>query len=235
MNGEIFLSECRFFIDFDNTVTLGDVLNDMIRRFSVGDDWVDLEKYWLLGEITTIKCLTGQMKGIRITQKQLNQYLKTVQIDPYFSKLVDFLRKKGVSPVILSDNFEPFIKAILENNRIEGIKVFANHIKFHKDQPIPSFPYRNPNCPFCAHCKKIHLREGHCLSKTKIIYIGDGRSDFCPAMEADLVFAKDALLKYMLKKKRPCIEFRGLDDVYGYLGRSEPLVVPDRIAHPLAK
>ena len=43
----------RIFIDFDNTVSMGDVLSDMIERYSVRDDWRQLESAWVLGSITT--------------------------------------------------------------------------------------------------------------------------------------------------------------------------------------
>ena len=40
-----------------------------------------------------------------------------------------------------------------------------------------------------------------------IIYVGDGRSDICPAKEADIVMAKGVLLKYLRSHKLPCVEF----------------------------
>lgn len=211
------LSDSRIFFDFDNTITSVDVIDDMIKRFSVRDDWMGLEKKWQLGEITTIECLNGQIKWLRISHQELTKYLKTIQIDPYFPKLIDLLCREGTTPVILSDNFEPIIKIILENNGIKGLPIYANRLRFYKDQLFPSFPYQNPDCPFCAHCKKIHLQKTDYSQEKKIIYIGDGRSDFCPAMESDVVFAKDSLLRYLIKNKRPCVEFRDLSDVYEHL------------------
>jgi 2-hydroxy-3-keto-5-methylthiopentenyl-1-phosphate phosphatase len=214
------LSNYRIFFDFDNTVTLVDVIDDMIKRFSVRDDWIALQKNWQLGEITAIECLTGQMKWIRISGTGLERYLKTIKIDPYFPKLIELLCKEGVKPVILSDNFEPIIKIILENNGIKEVPIYANRLKLYKDRLYPSFPYQNLDCPFCAHCKKIHLQKDIYLDDNEIIYVGDGRSDFCPAMESDIVFAKDSLLKYLIKNKRPCIEYHDLSDVYDHLKES---------------
>ncbi len=216
-NNEISLSDCRIFFDFDNTVTLVDVIDDMVKRFSIRDDWMVLEKNWQSGEITTIECLTGQIKWLRISRPGLARYLKTIQIDPCFSKLINLLRKEGITPVILSDNFEPIIKVILENSGINGLLIYANRVRFYRDRLLPSFPYQNPDCPFCAHCKKIHLQKDNYLEKKKVIYIGDGRSDFCPAMESDIVFAKGSLLRYLIKNKRPCVEFHDLSDIYDHL------------------
>ena len=38
----VVLSNCRVFFDFDNTLTQGDVLDDIIKRFSVNEEWLDL-------------------------------------------------------------------------------------------------------------------------------------------------------------------------------------------------
>ena len=202
------------FIDFDNTVTMGDVLNEMIERYSVRDDWMALEKAWSLGEISTKQCLTGQMKGVRISRQELIKYLKTIQIDPYFSRLINSLRKREIEFRIVSDNFEPIIQIILENYGIKGFPVYANHLKFYKDTIFSSFPHQNPDCSFCAHCKKIHFMNDTHSKDNPIIYIGDGRSDICAAKEADIVFAKDKLLEYFKKHRLPCIEFSDLEGVY---------------------
>ena len=196
---------------------MGDVLNEMIERYSIRDDWMVFEKAWVLGEITTKECLTGQLNGVRISRQELIKYLRTVQIDPYFSKLVDFVKIKGIESCIVSDNFEPFIQIILENKGIKNFPIFANHLKFYRDRLFPSFPHQNPDCSFCAHCKKVHFMNDTHSKDNPIIYIGDGRSDICAAKEADIVFAKDTLLEYFKKHDLACIEFFDLAVVYEYL------------------
>ncbi|MBF0489515.1 MAG: MtnX-like HAD-IB family phosphatase [Candidatus Omnitrophica bacterium] len=210
------LSDCRVFFDFDNTITVGDVLYELIECYSLSEDWIKLEKAWQLGEITTKQCLIGQMKEVRISRKDLSRYLAAVEIDAYFVKIIELLGKVGVTPVILSDNFEPIIQEIFANNNIRGLPVFANHLEFKGEELIPSFPYSNPDCPFCAHCKKTHFIHDRSIEHP-ILYVGDGRSDICAAMESDIVFAKDTLLAYLNKHGRDCIEFTALADVYKHL------------------
>jgi len=53
-----------------------------------------------------------------------------------------------------------------------------------------------------------------------IIYIGDGHSDICPARYADIVFAKEDLLKYYRDTESTCFAYRSLKDVYDYFKRS---------------
>ncbi len=209
------MANCRVFFDFDNTMTITDVLDNIIKDFSITDDWQKLQKSWEQGEIGTKECLEGQLRGVRVTKKKLAKYLAAAELDHSCYKILSLLSKEGIPPVILSDNFTPIIMEILNHHGIKGIKVYANALRYYKDRLIPSFPYDNPFCPSCAHCKKIHLTRDQHVNKL-IVYIGDGRSDFCPAEIADIVFAKDCLLDYMKKKGKDYIPYKDLGDVYNY-------------------
>ena len=209
------LSNCRIFFDFDNTLTKSDVLNEIIKKFSVNDRWIALEKAWVNGEIGAKQCLEGQLQGIRVSKKTLHKYLAGVELDKTSYKILSFLNAEGVRPVILSDNFTPIIEDILVHQGIKDVKVYANALRFYKDHLIPSFPYDNPFCPSCAHCKKIHLTHDQNDHKL-IVYIGDGRSDFCPAQVSDIVFAKDVLWDHLKRTGKSCIAYKELDMVYNH-------------------
>ena len=205
-------SGCKVFFDFDHTITRADVLDEIITRFSVGEDWVALEEAWQAGAIGSRECLEGQMRSIRATRQALAAYLKGVEIDPAFAQLLDFLKQKRVPCEILSDSFSFIIKTILRHYGMSRIRVSSNHLAFEGDRLIPSFPYEDETCSRkCAHCKKIHLVKSG--GKT-LLYVGDGLSDICAAEKADLVFAKGSLLDYLRKAKKPCYAFKNLNDVY---------------------
>lgn len=210
------LHNCMFFFDFDNTITTFDVLDDIIERFSVNDRWKKLERDWVAEKIGSKECLEGQLKSIRITKKVLSEYLSRIKVDGYFKRLVYFLKQKGINPIIVSDNFSFIVNSILRNNGISGIKVYSNALKFKKDSIVPLFPHINRLCPKSGNCKRQHIfNNGY--RKKRIIYIGDGLSDVCAALAADVVFAKDKLFDYLKHKNKPCIAFRDLKDIYGIL------------------
>jgi 2-hydroxy-3-keto-5-methylthiopentenyl-1-phosphate phosphatase len=211
----IVLSNCRVFFDFDNTMTTTDVLFDVIEQFSINNHWMTLEKAWLEGQIGTKECLEGQLKNVRISKNVLFKFLKRVELDPHFHQLFALLVQEGIKPVILSDNFTPIVERILENHAIKDLKVYGNTLRFYREHVIPSFPYDNPFCLSCAHCKKIHLTKDKTENKL-IVYVGDGRSDYCAARVSDIVFAKDNLLRYMTKEELPCIPYKDLGDVHKY-------------------
>jgi 2-hydroxy-3-keto-5-methylthiopentenyl-1-phosphate phosphatase len=208
------------FFDFDNTITSFDVIDDMLERFSKDDRWIALENKWKKGRIGSRECLKGQVEGIRISRKELDSYLHRVKLDPYFKKLAGFLRSKKIKTVILSDNFDYILKTVLTSNGVNRLPVYSNRLRLVKDRLIPSFPLTQKACDgTCGHCKNRSMRKIAGKGNT-LIYIGDGRSDICPARAADIVFAKDALKDYFKSKKLDYIPIRNLGTVYKYFKRS---------------
>jgi 2,3-diketo-5-methylthio-1-phosphopentane phosphatase len=203
------------FFDFDNTITPFDVLDDIIRRFAVNQDWIAFEQDWKTGRLGSRECLEGQLRSVRVTKKQLLQYLSRIRIDPHFHRFFGMLKREGIKPIILSDSFNFIIESILKNNAITGVKVYANSLRFHKNRLIPSFPHRSRYCQRCAHCKKKNLLRKNIRDKI-IVYIGDGLSDVCPAEYSDIVFAKGNLLKHFREKKRLCLAFNNIEDIHNY-------------------
>ena len=198
------------FFDFDNTITRADVLGGAIENFSINDKWKSVEASWRAGKIGSRECLEIQLKEMRVTQAELVKYVTTISIDPSFKKLLEVLNRNKIPSMIVSDSFSLLIQTVLNHHCIFYEPIFANHLQFDQDRLIPSFPFLSPDCPKCAHCKKIHLLKNS--GKTRI-YIGDGMSDVCPAMEAEIVFAKGDLARYLGDEGRAYLPFQGLETV----------------------
>lgn len=198
------------FMDFDNTITGVDVLDAVIERFSVSREWTAYEEAWKAGKIGSRECLEAQLRFVRVTRKGLAEYVKEIPLDPFFLRLLRTLRAKKIPLIIVSDSFSFIIKTILKHHGVRQAAVFANELHFEKDRLAPSFPYASEHCDRCAHCKKIHLLAH--ADKTRV-YIGDGLSDVCPALEADKVFAKDSLRTHLTARGKSCATFRDLEEV----------------------
>ena len=209
-------ANCLVCFDFDNTITAFDVLDGIIEKFSINRDWVAYEEAWEKGKIGSLQCLEGQLRSIRVTKKDLCSYLSTIEVDPCFKKLLALLNERGIRSIVLSDSFCFLIKYILKNSGITSIPVYSNRFKVSNDRLIPSFPYVNNQCSHCGHCKTSTIASEAYHDKL-VIYIGDGLSDVCPAHHADLVFAKNTLLKHFTKTKRDCVAFTHFGDIYNYL------------------
>ncbi|MDD5432552.1 MAG: MtnX-like HAD-IB family phosphatase [Candidatus Omnitrophica bacterium] len=203
------------FVDFDNTIAKCDTFDGLLPKFSRDDKWISIEESWKQGKIGSLECLSGQLAGMDLTKKDLDNYLLGIELDPYFKKLAEFLSYKKNKVTILTDNFDYILKSVLKNNKINNVKVYSNKLVFSKGRPSPSFPFKDKKCHICAHCKKKNLLA-NTLKDSIIVYIGDGQSDICPAKYADIVFAKDGLLKHFKEKKLEYRPFRNLKEVYSY-------------------
>jgi len=210
---------CVVFFDFDNTISTCDVIDSMLPRFSRDDLWLKLEKDWQKGKIGSHKCLEGQIRGLSITKAELDKYLSGIKLDPYFKKIVKVLNDKKVKTVVLSDNFDYILNRILGHHSIPKLKVYSNKLHVASSRLTPYFPHHSPKCQVCGHCKTGNLLA-NVDPESIIIYIGDGRSDICPSQYADLVFAKDELLKYYQDRKWTCFSYESLKDVHDYFIRS---------------
>lgn len=208
------------FFDFDNTITTFDIIDDMLERFSKDDGWKKLEEKWQREEIGSRECLKGQIEGIRVGKSRLDKYLSSVKIDPYFKKLITFLKSHGIPTFIVSDNFDYMLKKILRKNGIPDLEVYCNKAEMLGDRIKPSFPFSNAECGDCANCKKTQVDRIRKKGLTAV-YIGDGRSDVCASKSSDIVFAKGYLKELFKKEGLPHVAIDGLKDVYDYFKRSE--------------
>ncbi len=207
------------FLDFDNTITSLDVLDAIIGRFSIDQKWMIHEEAWKEGKIGSRQCLEAQLKSVRVSRKKLVGYVREIPLDPFFLKLLWILQHRQIPFMIVSDSFTFIIKTILSHHGIRRVRIFANELRFRKDRLIPSFPYHTRDCHRgCAHCKKIHV-QGH-KDKTTV-YVGDGLSDVCPALEADIVFAKDSLASHLEAEGKSHTPFRDLGDVCAFFERAK--------------
>lgn len=198
------------FVDFDNTISRGDVLDSVIERFSRSGAWRHWQAEWVENRISTLECLQRQVGDLDVDEPTLLDFVRGAQIDPDFPRLQAWAAATGTELDIVSDNFAPIVRAILLHHGVELPPIYANALAFEGRRPLPSFPYRSATCRRCAHCKATHFERCEGLRK---IYVGDGLSDVCPAQRADLVFAKDSLAACLRGAGKPFVPFSNLGDV----------------------
>jgi 2-hydroxy-3-keto-5-methylthiopentenyl-1-phosphate phosphatase len=200
--------------DFDNTLTVGDVLDDIVEKFSPNEDWKAWEREWVEGRMPALECLSLQVENLRVTRETLFEHLLSVRVDPAFGGILRWARARHVEVIIVSDSFTPLIERILANNAISGVPVFANGLEFSGDRMRPSFPFHDPAFPRSANAKAKHLAP---YSDNTIIFAGDGRSDLDAALVADIVFAKDSLANELATLGKRFHAFRTLKTVLPFL------------------
>lgn len=92
---------------------------------------------------------------------------------------------------IVSDGLDYAIDAILQRYGLESIPIYANHlIQTGERNWKLDFPYESTNCKKkSGHCKCIHTRQ-QTGEQRRIIYVGDGASDYCVSHQTDWVLGK---------------------------------------------
>lgn len=207
----------RLFCDFDGTVASNDVGNLVFTRFGDADHWWDLVAQWKRGEIEGRDLWRRQAEISRMTPKELDAFAATQALDPHFPEFVRFCHDHNFPVYICSDGMDAYIERILAHHHLDHLNVCANHLQFESDGRLSvDFPYYEFGCGQCANCKGYHVRHNKQPGETTV-YIGDGMSDVCGAIDADIVFAKKDLLDYCRQKNMSCIAFNDFGDVMTYL------------------
>ena len=202
------------FFDFDNTLTPGDVLDQVIEKFSPDEAWRDWENAWEDGHLSAQDCLRRQVGNLRVSRDALLDYLLQVRVDPAFPAIVEWARSRQVEVIIVSDSFLPLIRHILGNNGIEGVPIFANDLEFSGERLIPTFPFADPACTRSANAKARHLLP---YRNHRIVFAGDGHSDLDAALAADVVFAKSTLARELGALSAAFHPFETLEPMLKYL------------------
>ncbi len=219
------------FFDFDNTLTQGDVLDQLIERYSPNEYWRDWENAWAQGDLPARDCLRLQVENMRVTRTRLLDDVAQVRIDPSFAEIVVWARRREIEVQIVSDSFLPLIRHMLAANGIAGIPVLANGLRFEApDRLLPSFPYYDPACTCSANAKARHLVP---YRDQRLIFAGDGHSDLDAALAADVVFAKATLANELDARGVAFYPFDSLEPVLAFL-ESVPLAL-DEVADLTAK
>jgi 2-hydroxy-3-keto-5-methylthiopentenyl-1-phosphate phosphatase len=185
----------QVFCDFDGTITQGDTVDLLLETLAV-DEWRELERRWEAGEIGSRECMAMQVPLIRGGWQAILSVLETVQVDKSFATFVNWCRMRRIPISIVSDGLDRVIKHLLQREGIHIDNIWANRLlESTSGELCLEFPkpWRRVVCP-SGLCKcQVLDRAG--VKPLKVV-IGDGRSDFCWARNADMLFAKDKLLKY---------------------------------------
>ena len=197
------------YCDFDGTITKKDAVNTFFEEFA-SPDWTKSEELWVQGKISSRENAIIQVGMVReLSEKELNDFIYSIEIDEYFSEFCALLKEKNIELVILSDGFDLFIEKTLERLNLSNIKYFANHLVHKNNNKFAiEFPYFENNCrKGSGMCKCLKVKDDG------FFYIGDGVSDLCIAQKAETLFASKALLKYCETNNIKCSPFKNFRDI----------------------
>jgi len=203
-----------FIIDFDGTITREDVGLSIIKNFAA-DGWLEIGQLWIDKKIGTAECGQKQCDLIKSTDKEVKDYVQSFEINSGFKELVDKIKNNSYKLMVASDGYNIYINEILKKNGFENLDIFCNNAHYDNGWKL-SFLNKNSECGLCGNCKR-KLVEDLKSQGYKVYYIGDGYSDRCACVYADVIFAKSHLKKYCEEQKMTHFSFDTFYDVLDYI------------------
>ena len=178
-------------VDFDGTISREDTTDRVLQRFAESG-WEDIEAEWQAGAIGSRACMERQVALLRASPDVLDTFAAGLEIDWGFPAFALLCRRHGIPLTIVSDGLDRTIRIVMKRAGLGHIPVLANRLEaVGGDRWRLTSPYAAPEGACDSGTCKCRVAAG--LPRPLTLLVGDGRSDFCVAREADLVFAKGAL------------------------------------------
>lgn len=204
----------RIVCDFDGTITRRDTVDHVLEELA-DPAWRDVEARWVAGEITAAECMRQQVAMIDASDGKLDALLDTVELDPDFAAFAAWCQERAFPLSIVSDGVDHFIKRILARHGLEGIPITSNVLVWGETLALEQ-PWARAGCAAGSGVCKCAVAD---RDKQTLVYVGDGRSDFCVSGRADILFAKASLADYAAARGQPFHPFETFADVTAAMAR----------------
>lgn len=205
----------QIFVDFDGTISVDDTTDAILEQLAE-PEWTAVEAAWQRGEIGSRECMAAQVALLRATPDAFVKVVSGIAIDPGFEAFLALCQRQALPVSVLSDGMDLVAEGVLTRLGV-ALPVLSNHLAWQGgDRWQLSFPHAQPNCLSGAgNCKCGQLAASRAADRQggPRVLIGDGRSDFCGASEADMVFAKGKLAAHCREKGIPHIAFETFADL----------------------
>ncbi len=197
--------------DFDGTITLEDVAEKILEEFAP-PEWWEIEELHRERKIGTRETMARQFALVRAKEDDLLEFVdRHARVDETFSAFAEFCQHQGILLEIVSEGLDFYIRHLLRKWEID-VPLRTNRTTFEDGRVRIAYPWADATCNLCGTCKLLRLFELR-VQGYRVAYVGDGHSDLCPAVEADLVFAKRELADLCREEAIDFIPFRDFSDI----------------------
>jgi 2-hydroxy-3-keto-5-methylthiopentenyl-1-phosphate phosphatase len=206
------------FCDFDGTITQVDTTDRVLSRLAAAG-WEALESDWRAGRIDAAACMRGQIALIEGSDADLDRVLDEVELADGFVDFVDWCDVHGIAFSVVSDGVDHFIRRILRRHGLARLPVVSNVLVGGPGARRLAQPHRRDGCAAgsgvckCAATAQPAGQPAGQPRRRTLVYIGDGRSDFCVSARADLLFAKSDLAAYAAGRAQPHHPFTSFSEI----------------------
>jgi 2,3-diketo-5-methylthio-1-phosphopentane phosphatase len=199
--------------DFDGTIARPDTVDQILEALA-DPSWRLIEARWRRGEIDSRECMDSQVRLLSGGWAAIESFLEErVRLHPSFRPFAAWCERCGIPLRIASEGIDRVIHHLLRREQVSVASVWASRLVACDDGTLGldfSHAIGRTHCGarLCK-CELLNVKPARPFS----VLIGDGRSDFCAAGRADLVFARTGLLRHCRAQKIPYIPFESFDSV----------------------
>jgi 2,3-diketo-5-methylthio-1-phosphopentane phosphatase len=214
----------QVFCDFDGTITTVDTTDLVLSRLAA-PEWEALEDDWRAGRIDAAACMRGQVALIGGDDAALDAVLDEVQLTPGFLEFAAWCADHDVPLTVVSDGVDYFIRRILARHGVADLPVISNELAGQAGARALLQPNRREGCAAGSGVCKCEAAKN--AVRETLVFVGDGRSDFCVSGRADILFATAELARYAGQRGQAHHRFTDFHDVMAML---TPIFAARRIA-----
>lgn len=205
--------------DFDGTITQRDTLHVIVEAFGVVGMWAELEPRLRRGEITVEQAMQDEFAAVRATPAQVRDVVR--ERAPVRAGFVEFARwcdDVGHRLIVFSNGFRSVIEPVLDDVGLANLEVVSHDALFSAEGCRLVWSARGSRCELCGRpCKRQPLRER--WGGEELVYLGDGISDRCVSLLADVIFARDGLAAHLAGEGLAFEPFEDFHEVRALLDR----------------
>ncbi len=202
------LAAASIFLDFDGTISCGDVGVHLLERLG-RPGWEAIDAEYDTGEIGSRVCLLEEWDLLPHDSELLRRVAAEIPLDPDLDPLVAGLRAAGAEVSVVSDGFGFY--AAEECAHLD-IPVLTNAVDWGTGRLEFPNEDRCCACSSCGTCKQAPIKDARHRGRSTVM-VGDGTSDRKAALLADLVFAKGSLARWCAGNAVDFVPFESLGEV----------------------
>ena len=198
--------------DFDNTITIGNVSEQIHDKFGP-PEWDFIYKDYKNGKISVEQSNILSFKNLKYSKYELDIFVKKVRFREGFLEFYNYINDIGIDFKIVSSGVDFYILSSLISLgiNIDNIPIMSGNSTFD-DQGI-QIKYYDPLYNIIESDFKLTYTNTHRDQYSEIIYLGYSLTDLDSSLKADYVFATDKLNNYYAKNNLKCFEFHNFHDV----------------------
>lgn len=185
-------------VDYDGTVSRHDIGEVLLTEHALVGQAVVVAKDadYDAGRAGSRELMQWDMDVLPRDGRLLRSVAAAIRQDETFPSFVAAVRAAGAAIEIVSDGLGFYVASNLAllDRALADLPVATNENDVDGDGRM-AFPFGHSACFVCGTCKRERVRA-HEAGGRVVIFIGDGTSDRYAAHHADIVWAKDSLLRW---------------------------------------